>query len=139
MPVIWNLREWLKERGVTRASQVRRIVRERTGYPLSTQAVCDLFNDQPKMLRVETSQAVCDGFYCCLSEFFEVKPRAARRSRGKGRYPPDPLSSPDDPGIKQGKGARSDAQQRPLTDKTKVDFAGFFPHARKFSSEPPKE
>ncbi len=83
MPVVWNLREWLRERGITRASHVSRIVRERTGYVLSTQAVCDLLNDQPKMLRLETSQALCDAFYCRLSDFFEVMPRAVCRPHVK--------------------------------------------------------
>src|ERR1700686_5532934 len=96
MPDTWNLREWLKERGITRASEVRRIVHERTGRMLSNQAVGDLLNNQPKMVRVETSQLLCDAFYCCLSDFFEVKPRAASRFHGKRSCPPNLLSSKDD-------------------------------------------
>src|SRR5260370_26130635 len=93
MPLIWNPREWLKQRGVTRASQVRRIVRERTGYVLSNQAWGDLLDNEPKMLRVKTLQALCDAFYCCLSDFFEVKPAAAFRSHPK--KPPN-TQSPED-------------------------------------------
>jgi len=133
MPVIWNLRECLKERGVTRASQVRRIVRERTGYVLSTQAVCDLFNEQPRMLRVETSQALCDAFYCCLSDFFEVKPVAASRSQPKKPRPPNTLDPDDDPRMETGTG--NNAQPKISREDTCLDFAGFFPDARKFSSE----
>jgi hypothetical protein len=132
MPVIWNLREWLKERGVTRASQVRRIVRERTGYILSIQAWCDLFNDQPKMLRVETSQALCDAFYCCLSDFFEVKPGAASRSHPKKPRPPNSLGPDDDPKVETG--TRNNAQPEMSSENTCIDFAGFFPDARTFSS-----
>lgn len=69
MPIKWKLREWLRERGVTRASHVSKIVFDRTVYVLSTQAVCDLLNDQPKILRIKTSQALCDAFYCRLSHF----------------------------------------------------------------------
>jgi len=87
MPVKWNLREWLRERGITRASHVSKIVRERTGYALSTQSVCELLNDQPKMLRLETSQALCDAFYCRLSDFLEVVPHAVTRSKGKKGSP----------------------------------------------------
>jgi DNA-binding Xre family transcriptional regulator len=83
MPIKWNLREWLREQGFTRASQVSRVVFDRTGYVLSTQAVCDLFNEQPKMLRLETSEALCDVFYCQLSDFLQVKPRAVSRSHLK--------------------------------------------------------
>lgn len=121
MPIKWNLREWLRERGVTRASHVSKIVFNRTGYVLSTQAVCDLLNDQPKMLRLETSEALCDAFYCRLSDFLEVKPRAVSRSRKKNR----PLG----PG-----GSRNDSEVE-RRENSKVDFASFFPDARKFSSE----
>jgi DNA-binding Xre family transcriptional regulator len=80
VPIKWNLREWLRERGFARASEVSRIVFDRTGYELSTQAVCDLFNEQPKMLRLETREALCDAFYCQLSDFLQVMPRAVSRS-----------------------------------------------------------
>src|ERR1044072_2274834 len=75
MPIKWKLRECLEERGITSASEVSKLVRNRTGYVLSTQAVCDLFNEQPKMIRLETSEALCNAFHCCLNDFFEVVPK----------------------------------------------------------------
>jgi DNA-binding Xre family transcriptional regulator len=135
MPVIWKFREYLSERGITRAAQVSRIVREHTGYVLSTQAVCDLFNDQPKMLRVETSQALCDAFYCCLSDFFEVKPQAACRSHHKTPRPPNPMSP--DPSVETGTG--NNAPPAMSSENTCIDFAAYFPDARKFSSDPSRE
>lgn len=121
MPVKWNLREWLTERGITRASQVSTIVRERTGYVLSTQAVCDLLNDQPKMLRLETSEALCDAFYCRLSDFLEVMPRAVSRSHVKQTRK-----------LESGRRDESPIESR---GNSTVDFASFFPDARKFSSD----
>src|SRR5258708_38470468 len=93
MPVTWNLQAFLRERGITNASQVSRILRDRTGYMLTPQAVCDLFNYQPRMLRAETMQALCDAFYCCLSDFFEVKPTAAGRPHTRKPHSSDPLST----------------------------------------------
>jgi DNA-binding Xre family transcriptional regulator len=122
MPIKWNLREWLRERGVTRASHVSKIVFDRTGYVLSTQAVCDLLNAQPKMLRLETSEALCDAFYCRLSDFLEVKPHAVSRSRVKKNRQLETGSSRDDSVVES-------------RENSKVDFASFFPDARKFSSE----
>ena len=137
MPVIWNLREWLRERGITRASHVSRIVRERTGYVLSTQAVCDLLNDQPKMLRLETSQALCDAFYCRLSDFFEVIPRAVCRPHVKTPRPFEATSSRDNSTIEPEQGLRDTERngQRLSRESSKVDFAALFPDARKFSSK----
>ena len=80
MPIKWKLRECLKERGITSASQVSKLVRHRTGYILSTQAVCDLFNEQPKMIRLETSEALCNAFHCCLNDFVEVVPKQVYNS-----------------------------------------------------------
>src|SRR5690349_5563007 len=79
MPINWKLRDLLKERGGNKATEIRRIVLEQTGYQLSTQAVCDLLR-QPKMIRLETIQAICDSFYIRLSDFLEVLPSAAQRS-----------------------------------------------------------
>jgi hypothetical protein len=139
MPAIWNLRELLKERGITRASEVRRIIHERTGRLFSEQAVCDLLNNQPKMLRVETGQLICDAFYCCLSDFFEVKPRAASRCHGKRSCPPNLLSSKDDSMMGAVQSPRNDRQEEISSEDINVDFAEFFPNARKFSSEPSQD
>lgn len=137
MPVKWNLREWLRERGITRASQVSKIVRERTGYELSTQAVCDLLNDQPKMLRIETSQALCDAFYCRLSDFLEVMPQAVCRSRANKPRRVQSAGLPAGPLVGTREGARNNngKEEKSWRENSSVDFASFFPDARKFSSE----
>jgi hypothetical protein len=60
MPIKWNLRELLRQLEIRKASEISRIIYDRTEYPISTQAVCDLLNDKPKMLRLDTAQAFCD-------------------------------------------------------------------------------
>ena len=83
MPTVWNLRSVLKERGINRASEISRLIGERTGYQLSTQAVCDLLNTEPKMIRLETIQAFCDAFYFRLGDVLDVLPSAAREATKK--------------------------------------------------------
>jgi hypothetical protein len=85
------------------------------------------------MLRVETSQALCDAFYCCLSDFFEVKPQKACRSHHKTPRPPNPLSPAGNSIVETGTG--NNAQPEVPSENTCIDFAGFFPDARKFSSD----
>jgi len=135
MPVMWNLRDLLKERGITRASEVSRIIRERTGYRLSTQAVCDLLNSQPKMVRIETTAAFCDAFYCRLSDFFEVSPIAGRKPQTKARgggEPPSSLNEEVSPTVSEPGGNPS--KSRGLSSEmAKIDFASFYPDAHKFS------
>ena len=81
MPTTWNLRSVLKERGISHASEISRLISERTGYQLSTQAVCDLLNTQPKMTRLETIQAFCGAFYFRLGDVLDVLPGAAEKRR----------------------------------------------------------
>ena len=132
MPIKWKLRECLEERGITSASEVSKLVRNRTGYVLSIQAVCDLFNEQPKMIRLETSEALCNAFHCCLNDFVEVVPKRVYRSpANKPRVlKPDNTTSETCEGIrhndnKDGKSGRKNSD---------LDFATYFPDARKFSS-----
>ncbi len=134
MPVVWKLRKVLGARGYTRASQISKIIRARTGYVLSTQAVCDLLNDQPKMLRLETGQALCDAFYCCLSDFFEMVPLAASKRHVREPRLSKPLSSSDN-GITQAAGVKEPTGAGLACEDSRVDFASFFPDARKFSSK----
>src|SRR5688572_23514521 len=123
MPTKWKLRELLKERGVKSASEVSRSLEE-IGHQLSVQAVCDLLNRQPKMIRLETIEAICNAFYIPLSEFLEVLPMASQKPQEKTRtrQPPSEKggSRARDRGV--GPGIRT------------LDYAGFYPDARKFSS-----
>ena len=132
MPIKWKLRECLEERGITSASQVSKLVRVRTGYVLSTQAVCDLFNEQPKMIRLETSEALCNAFHCCLNDFIEVVPtRVYHSPANKPRVlkTANPISETRAGGRNNdSKGGSSGCENSDL------DVASYFPDARRFSS-----
>lgn len=126
MPVNWNLKNWLRDgRNVSSASQAKRIVRERTGYVLSTQAVCDLMKREPKMIRLETVQAICDAFYCRLSDFCEVRPLAAKRR------PPNPFCPSASKADGGGASRIADSSNTNLGkgQRPKIDFASLFPKA----------
>ena len=128
MPANWKLRELLKERGGNNAAEISRIL-EQTGYQLSTQAVCDLLNRQPKMIRLETIQALCEAFYITVADFLEVLPSAAQKSKKKTR---------DLERRRRHTKSDESVQRSPFPGvtpaKKKVDFAAFYPDARKFSS-----
>jgi len=132
MPANWKLRELLRDRGVKSASEISRVLEE-NDYQLSIQAVCDLLNAQPKMIRLETIQAICDSFYIRLSDFLEILPSAARKSQKTTRSLKRQLrqSDNDESGQRAGYPAV-------VTSKKKVDFAAFYPDARKLSSDSTK-
>lgn len=132
MPIKWKLRECLEERGITSASQVSKLVRHRTGYILSTQAVCDLFNEQPKMIRLETSEALCNAFHCCLNDFVEVVPKQVYNSPANK---PRVLKTANPIGeTGEGAGNNHSKDGKSARENSDLDFASYFPDARKFSS-----
>ncbi len=119
MPTKWRLRELLKERGVKSASEVSRSLEE-IGHQLSVQAVCDLLNRQPKMIRLETIEAICNAFYIPLSEFLEVLPMASQKPQKKTRT----RQLPSDESAQRARGVGPSLRT--------LDYAGFYPDARKF-------
>lgn len=130
MPINWKLRELLKERGGNNAAEISRIVLDQTDYQLSIQAVCNLLNAQPKMIRLETIQAICDSFYIRLSDFLDVLPSAAQKATKKTRSLERRRRQTNaDESVQRA--------QFPVATPTKkkVDFAAFYPDARKFSSD----
>jgi len=129
MPINWKLRDLLKERGGNNASEISRIVLDRTGYQLSTQAVCDLLR-QPKMIRLETMQAICNSFYIRLSDFVEVLPSAVQKAKKKRSV--ETRRRRTDSGDQRARGPVATPVEK------KVDFAAFYPDARKFSSNSTK-
>jgi putative transcriptional regulator len=127
MPTNWKLRELLKERGVKSASEISRSVRDQTGYQLSIQAICDLLNAKPRMIRLETIQAICDSFYIRLSDFLEVLPSAAQKPKRKTRSVGRRVHQTDTDEGGQRVGYTTVGGR-----KEKVDFAAFYPDARSF-------
>jgi DNA-binding Xre family transcriptional regulator len=118
--ISWKLREFLMSRGVKSASHARRMIKDATKHPLSNQAMCNLVNGDLRMLRLETAAAICDTFYCKLSDFFEVIPRNAN-TRQKGITP----------SLKRRKSRRT----KKVDPKSKtLNFSEFFPDARTFPS-----
>jgi putative transcriptional regulator len=127
MPTNWKLRELLKERGVKSASEISRSL-QKIGYQLSVQAVCDLLNRPPKMIRLETIEAICNAFYIPLSEFLEVLPMASQKPQKKTQTRQ----------IPSGESAQRTRDRGVGPSIGTIDYAGFYPDARRFSSESTK-
>ena len=81
------------------------------------------------MIRLETIQALCEAFYITIPDFLEVLTSAAQKSKKKTR----------DLKRRRRHVNSDESVQRSLFPeakpaKRKVDFAAFYPDARKFSS-----
>ena len=80
------------------------------------------------MIRLETIEAICNAFYIPLSEFLEVLPMASRKPQKKMRT----LRTTSDESAQR---AREGGVGPTIRT---IDYAGFYPDARKFSSESTK-
>jgi putative transcriptional regulator len=125
MPIKWKLREWLRrERAQTRPTDIGRMIYKRTGYKISVQAIAELLNN-PKMLRLETMEAICSTFDCKISDLLEVIPSPyaglAREAESR-QFDTSALTS----GIARA-GESSSSVGR-------TNWAEFYPDARSFSS-----
>lgn len=126
MPIKWNLRELLRQLEITKASEVSRIIYNRTEYGISTQAVCDLLNDKPKMLRLDTAQAFCDAFGLRLGDFCEIVPGPPRKLKIRtSTFRPLNLTVADDKNGKHPSVSENEAE---------LDLASFFFAAGKLNS-----
>lgn len=126
MAVIWNLRELLKQQGFRRASEIARILYDRTGYGISTQAVCDLLNGEPKMLRTDTARAFCDAFGFRLGDFFEIVPGPPRKLQIKQLTGLEPTNAKGSQRV--GKDLDEEPRQhlRSSANEAELDFSSFF-------------
>jgi hypothetical protein len=137
MQVRWILRDWLRTKhGLTRPTDISRVIFERTGYKLSPQAISELLKHQPKMLRLDTIQALCSALDCRLSDFCEVLPRASGQRLGGGGFG---VASPASTTIREARRTEPGTikpEELPLHEGRMVFAATLYPNARLFSSDP---
>ena len=125
MPIKWKLREWLRrERDQTRPTDISRMIYRRTGYKISVQAIAELLNN-PKMLRLETMEAICSSFDCKIGDFLEVIP-SPHAGLGRATESRQSDASALASGIvRAGESSLSVGR---------MNWAEFYPDARSFSS-----
>jgi hypothetical protein len=84
------------------------------------------------MIRLETSEALCNAFHCCLNDFVEVVPkRVDDSSANKPRVMKTANQSSE---TREGARNNDTKDRRSGRENSDLDFASYFPDARKFSS-----
>jgi hypothetical protein len=84
------------------------------------------------MIRLETSEALCNAFHCCLNDFVEVVPKRvynAPANKPRVVKTANPISE-----TREGTGNDYSNDGRSGRENSDLDFASYFPDARKFSS-----
>jgi len=64
MSIEWNLRHVMAKNNVWTGSELLRLMEDRAGYSISHASVSALLNEKPKLIRVETLDAICTALDC---------------------------------------------------------------------------
>jgi putative transcriptional regulator len=72
MNVTWRLRMAAAQREVWTGAQLRRLLAERAGLPLSSASVSALMTRQPAQLKLSTLAALCTALECTPNDLLEV-------------------------------------------------------------------
>ena len=92
MNVRWRLRMTAAQREVWTGAELRRLLAERAGVPMSAASISALLTKQPAQLKLSTLAALCTALDCTPNDLLEVdttpveaKPKPARSARAPAK------------------------------------------------------
>lgn len=100
------------ERGVWTATQLRRLLAEEAGYPLSAPSVSALLTGEPTQVRLSTLQALCTALRCTPDDLFDVTATPAADPARDPAADPAPAGGTETPARGRPTSARP-ARSRP--------------------------
>jgi DNA-binding Xre family transcriptional regulator len=74
--VDWQLRMVAARRDVWTGAQLRRVLKEKAGYELSSAAISDLLTKQPSQVKLSTLAALCEALECEAGDLLDVRREA---------------------------------------------------------------
>jgi len=74
MTIEWKLRKMMAKRDIWSGSELLRLMEEKAGYSMSPASISALMNDKPKLVRVDTLDAICTALDCSPDEIIIHKP-----------------------------------------------------------------
>ncbi len=78
----WRLRMAAAERGIWSAAELRRALRDRAGYELTSASVSALLTGQPREVRLATLAALCRALDCAPNDLLVVPATESAGRRG---------------------------------------------------------
>lgn len=84
MAINWNLKTFLSKKfSISRATEIQKMIKTKTGVIISIQNVCNYLNSKPKTLRLETIEIFCTAFDCNMNDFCKVSPGKNKTQKEK--------------------------------------------------------
>jgi len=80
MSIHWRLRSYLSQKhSIYSATEFQKKIIKKTGIIISLPNLCNIINNKPKAIRLETMEIICSALDCELHQFMEVKPKVYRK------------------------------------------------------------
>lgn len=84
MAINWRLKAYLSQKHhIYTATNLQRVVIEKTGIVISLQNLCNLINHRPKMIRLETMEIICQALGCSLGDILIIRSDNKNRKKLK--------------------------------------------------------
>lgn len=74
MAIEWRLREVMMAKGIPNAPRLQAVLKERLGICISREALDKLLKKQPKQIKLETAQYLCNLLQVSLDELLIITP-----------------------------------------------------------------
>ena len=71
MPIEWNLRKVMADKGIWTGAELGRIMEEKAGYKLSPPSISALINGEPKQVKTITMDALCTALVCTPNDIWK--------------------------------------------------------------------
>lgn len=73
MSIEWKLRQVMAKKNVWTGSELLRMMEDKAGFTMTPASISALLNEKPKLIRVETLDALCTALECSPEELIEHK------------------------------------------------------------------
>lgn len=73
MAIEWRLRQVMARNNVWTGSELLRLMERKAGYSMTPPSISALLNDPPKLMRMETLDALCTALDCSPNDLIEHK------------------------------------------------------------------
>lgn len=71
MALEWKLRKVMAEKNIWSGAELGRLLQDLAGYKLSAPSISVLMNEQPRQVKAETMDALCNALECTPNDLWE--------------------------------------------------------------------
>lgn len=85
MSIEWKLRQVMAQNNIWSGSELLRRMEDKAGYSMSAASISSLINESPKMVRIETLDALCTALDCKPDDILIHKQTFLGKIKEKGK------------------------------------------------------